>query len=57
MHHMDPKKYPKKPALLWDEKADDQSPEAMLEIAFAMAANGKEFKKQYLADKEKKKMN
>lgn len=33
MHHTDPKKYPKKPELLWDRNAGDQTVDEMIAIA------------------------
>lgn len=38
LHHMHPKKFPKRPELLWDRDADAQSIEVMMAIAKAMAA-------------------
>lgn len=42
---MDPKKFPKKPALLWDKDADRQSPIMLANIALMLASNGAEFRK------------
>lgn len=41
----DPKKFPKKPALLWDKEADRQSPIMIANIALMLASNGEEFRK------------
>lgn len=44
MFHMDPKKYPKKPDLLWNKDADVMSFEHMKAVALAWARNGQEFR-------------
>lgn len=46
MHHIDPKQYPKKPELLWDSKAGDQTVEQMKILALAWAENANEVLKK-----------
>lgn len=41
MHHIDPKKYPKRAELLWDPNAGDQSVEQMIMLAKAWASASK----------------
>lgn len=42
---IDPKKFPKKPSLLWDSEADRQSAKTMMHLALLLADNGDEFRK------------
>lgn len=47
LKNADPKKFPKKPVLLWDPDHDRQTPVHMANIIFAMASNGAEFSKKF----------
>jgi hypothetical protein len=46
MHHIDPKKYPKRPELLWNPSADEQTVEQMIALAKSWASNTKEVLKK-----------
>jgi hypothetical protein len=41
MHHIDPKKYPKRADLLWNPSAGDQTVEQMIALAKAWASSSK----------------
>ena len=43
MHHMDPKKFPKKPSQLWDD-GPEQTAAQMILLAKMWAKNGHKFK-------------
>lgn len=43
---MDPKKFPKRPSLMWDKESDRQSAVTMANIALMWADNGEEFRKK-----------
>lgn len=49
---IDPKKFPERPELIWNERAGDHSADQLKMLALAWASNGPEVRRQMMQQKK-----